>query len=94
MSRNGLVAGKEGQLGFLLGSEVESLDLLDPRFPLRIVDFPEIENMALDAAATGTRHLFRDAVVVMFLAIFEPRMTFEIHVLADILPAGKQKKRG
>ena len=30
----------------------------------------------------------------MFLAIFEPRMTFEIHVLADILSARKKKKRG
>jgi hypothetical protein len=31
---------------------------------------------------------------VMLIAIFEPRMTFEVHVLADILATGKQKKKG
>jgi len=94
MRRNGLATGKEGQLGLLLGLEVEGFDPLDPRFSLRVVDFPKIKHMTLDAPAAGTRHLFRDAVVVMLLAIFEPRMTFEIHVLADILPARKKKKRG
>jgi hypothetical protein len=50
--------------------------------------------VTLDPTALGAGNLFSDAVIVMLLAIFEPRMTFEVHASAEILSRPGAEKKG
>lgn len=74
-----LVTGEKGQLALLLRLDIEHFDALEPGFALRIIDFAEVEHVPLHASAASAGHLLCNRVVMMLLAVFEARMTFEIH---------------
>ena len=94
VSGHRLLTGEKGKLGLALSTHVKGLDTFEPAFLLRIVDLAQIEDVPLHATASGTGHLFADAIVLMLLAVFEPRMTFEVHALAEILSAGQPEEKG
>ncbi len=71
VNRNGPITGEKRQLGLLLSSHIKGFANLEPLCALRIVDFAQIKNVALDPTAPSAQNLFSEAVIMMLLAILE-----------------------
>ena len=72
------VGGKEGELlrAALFSHRIQAAG---PALALRVIEFAEVEHMALNDTRARAAHRFDDAPVTMFFAVLDPRVTFEPH---------------
>ncbi len=73
------IGGEQGQLSGLLRPLVEGLDHPAPGFLLAVVDFAEIEHLALHDFAAGAALALDDAPVAVLLAVLEASIRAQIH---------------
>ena len=73
------IGGEQGQLGGLLRPLVKGLDHPAPGFLLAVVDFAEIEHLALHHLAAGAAPALDNAPVAVLLAVLEASIRAQIH---------------
>src|SRR5208337_1516638 len=73
------IGGKKGQLGGLLRPFVERLGRPAPSLLLAVVDFAEIEHLALHHLAAGAALTLDNAPVAVLLAVLEASIRAQIH---------------
>jgi hypothetical protein len=78
MHRDGAISRKERELP-RASLSVDDLKAARPALALRVVEFAQIEHMALHDALARAAHAFDNAPVAMLLAVFDPGMTFQPH---------------
>ena len=72
------VGGKESEL-LRAALFIHRIQTAGPALALRVIELAEIEHMALNDTLARATHRFDDAPIPVFLAVLDPRVTFESH---------------
>jgi hypothetical protein len=78
--RDGAVSREQRQTHLLLATGIEDLDAFEPALLLTVIDFAQVENVALHDALSAAPAAFHDGPITMLLAVFQTPVTLEMHI--------------
>ena len=77
--RDGAVSREQRQAHLLLAPGIENLNAFEPGLLLTVIDFTQVENVALHDAPSAPA-AFHDGPIAMLLAVLEAPVTFQMHM--------------